>query len=122
MATSVPPIDASCDEDAPFVKTQRLPLTFTGRTGDFFGIWFVNITLTILTLGIYSAWAKVRTKRFFYGNTHVGGRAFDYHANPVAILIGRLIVVGFFVAANILSAVVPFFGFLFYPALILAFP
>ena len=64
---------------------------FTGRAGEFFGIWFVNLSLSILTLGIYSAWAKVRTERYFYGNTRLAGAAFEYFASPIAILKGRLI-------------------------------
>ncbi len=36
------------------------PLSFTGTAGDYFRIWIANIALTLLTLGIYSAWAKVR--------------------------------------------------------------
>ena len=45
-------------------------LEFRGKTGEFFGIWIVNVFLTIITLGIYSAWAKVRTNRYFYGNIY----------------------------------------------------
>jgi uncharacterized membrane protein YjgN (DUF898 family) len=64
---------------------------FSGRAGEYFGIWFVNLLLSIVTLGIYSAWAKVRTERYFYGNTRLAGASFDYLANPIAILKGRLI-------------------------------
>ena len=64
---------------------------FNGTGAEFFGIWIVNILLTILTLGIYSAWATVRTKKYFYGNTEVNGQTFDYHATPIQILIGRII-------------------------------
>ncbi|GAB2497503.1 DUF898 family protein [Arenimonas alkanexedens] len=69
----------------------RHPLQFTGRAGEFFGIWFVNLVLSVLTLGIYSAWAKVRTERYFYGNTHLAGAPFEYLAKPIPILKGRLI-------------------------------
>lgn len=67
---------------------------FTGQTSEYFRIWIVNICLTIVTLGIYSAWAKVRNKRYFYGNTLLNNAAFDYLADPKAILKGRLIAVG----------------------------
>ncbi|KFN50218.1 YjgN family protein [Arenimonas composti] len=69
----------------------RHGLVFTGRASEFFGIWFVNLVLTVLTLGIYSAWAKVRTERYFYGNTRVAGTPFEYLAKPLPILYGRLI-------------------------------
>ncbi|MBV7261210.1 DUF898 domain-containing protein [Photobacterium sp. WH24] len=64
---------------------------FHGQGGEFFGIWIVNILLSVVTLGIYSAWAKVRTKKYFYGNTELAGDRFDYHATPKQILIGRVI-------------------------------
>ncbi len=64
---------------------------FNGRAGEYFGIWIVNLLLSIVTLGIYSAWAKVRTERYFYANTTLAGSTFEYLADPIAILKGRLI-------------------------------
>lgn len=65
--------------------------SFTGRAGEYFAIWIVNLFLSIVTLGIYSAWAKVRKKRYFYGHTWVADANFEYHGNPIAILKGRII-------------------------------
>lgn len=73
------------------VAPETHPFRFTGTAGEFFGIWIVNLFLTIITLGIYSAWAKVRKKRYFYGHTWVADANFEYHGNPIAILKGRLI-------------------------------
>lgn len=78
---------------------------FNGSTKEWFGIWMVNLVLTILTLGIYSAWAKVRTKQYFYRNTKIAGRSFDYHATGKQILIGRIIVVIGFVAYSVLATI-----------------
>ena len=72
---------------------QRLPLVFTGSARAYFQIWVVNILLTVVTLGIYSAWAKVRRMQYFYGNTKLEGDGFSYTASPIAILKGRLIAV-----------------------------
>lgn len=72
-------------------QVHRHGVEFTGNAREFFGIWFVNLVLSVLTLGIYSAWAKVRTERYFYGNTRLAGAPFEYLANPVAILKGRLL-------------------------------
>lgn len=69
----------------------RHPVQFTGTAREYFGIWIVNLVLSVLTLGIYSAWAKVRTERYFYGNTQLAGAPFEYLADPIAILKGRLI-------------------------------
>src|SRR6478735_4428933 len=81
--------------------------SFMGSGKEYFGIWIVNVLLTIITLGIYSAWAKVRRNRYFYGNTVILDRAFEYHATGKQIFIGRLIVVGFFIVMNILAVIVP---------------
>lgn len=64
---------------------------FTGTGGEYFRIWIVNLVLSILTLGIYSAWAKVRRLKYFYQHTNVAGGSFDYHGDPVAILKGRIL-------------------------------
>ncbi|MGX5665197.1 YjgN family protein [Rhizobium daejeonense] len=83
---------------------------FRGRAGEYFGIWIVNILLTIVTAGIYSAWAKVRRNRYFYGNTFVDGHSFDYHARGKQIFIGRLIVFAYLIVYNIVLMFQPFIG------------
>ena len=80
-------------------ETRVLPFEFTGKGGEYFGIWIVNVLLSIVTLGIYSAWAKVRTKNYFYRSTRVDGSSFEYVADPIKILKGRLIVGAFFAAS-----------------------
>lgn len=72
---------------AVFERTQPValppePLHFTGSGGEYFHIWIVNLLLTILTLGVYSAWAKVRRLQYFCRNTRLAGASFDYHGNP----------------------------------------
>ncbi len=86
------------------------PFEFTGKSGEFFAIWIVNVALTILTLGIYSAWAKVRTNQYFYGNTLLDGTSFRYTANPKQILKGRIIAFIIFVIYFAASNVSPIFG------------
>lgn len=71
--------------------TMQAPLAFTGHGGEYFRIWIVNVVLTIVTLGIYSAWAKVRKASYFARNTRLLGDSFEFTANPWAILRGRLL-------------------------------
>jgi len=85
-------------------------LRFTGRAGEYFRIWIVNICLSIVTLGIYSAWAKVRRKRYFYGNTLLEDSAFEYLADPKAILKGRIVVVAGFAAYSLVGKINPLAG------------
>ena len=80
---------------------------FYGTGREYFRIWIVNLALSLITLGIYSAWAKVRRLRYFYGNTVLDGHSFDYHASPMAILKGRLLIVAAVIVYNVIIAVVP---------------
>lgn len=73
-------------------RTRAYRLHFTGNASEYFRIWIVNVFLTLITLGIYAAWAKVRTRRYFYAHTLLDGHPFEYHGNPRAILKGNLIV------------------------------
>lgn len=79
------------------------PVSFTGTGAEYFRIWITNTFLSIITLGIYSAWAKVRRTRYFYGNTRLAGASFDYHGEPKAILKGRVVAVVLLVAYQVFS-------------------
>lgn len=96
--------------------------SFTGSASEYFGIWIVNVFLTIITFGIYSAWAKVRRKRYFYGNTVILDRSFEYHATGLQIFIGRLIVFVFLILINVASTFFPLFGILLSLLIVLALP
>lgn len=89
---------------APHVQHQ---MHFTASVGDYFGIWLANTALTILTLGFYAPWAKVRRERFLLGHTILDGAAFDYTANPVKILKGRLLILGLFTTAAVVKSISP---------------
>lgn len=95
---------------SPVPKLARHRIDFRGNASEYFGIWIVNVVLTILTLGIYSAWAKVRRKRYFYGNTFLDGHSFEYHARPIRILQGRLIAVGIIIVFNLIVEFFPILG------------
>lgn len=86
---------------------------FSGKGSEFFGIWTVNILLSIITLGIYSAWAKVRTYRYFYGHTRIDGHSFDYLATPMQILKGRILAVLVFLIYTFTISFLPIVGLLF---------
>ena len=67
-------------------KPSQLGFVFRGDGMEYFKIWIVNILLTIITLGIYSAWATVRNNRYFYSNLYLDNDNFRYLAEPLAIL------------------------------------
>jgi len=104
------------------MSENQTPVVFTGNAGEYFGIWIVNLLLSIVTLGIYSAWAKVRRKKYFYNNTLVDGVGFDYHANPISILKGRIIAFVLLVAYSILTKSSPLLAGILIFTFMLALP
>jgi uncharacterized membrane protein YjgN (DUF898 family) len=86
-----------------YMQATKTPVQFTGKGGEYFGIWIVNLLLSIVTLGIYSAWAKVRRMKYFYNNTKIDGVGFDYHAKPLSILKGRIIAFVIFIIYAVLA-------------------
>lgn len=75
-----------------------LNIEFRGSARDYFRIWAVNLCLTLLTLGIFSAWAKVRKKRYFYSHTMLDNTPFQYLGQPLPILKGRIVAAILFLA------------------------
>src|ERR1700688_1387767 len=94
--------NVSASESAPQASSPRAPeqLHFSGSGSEYFGIWIVNLLFTIVSLGIYSSWAKVRRLRYFYRHTEVAGSSFDFHGSPTRILIGRVIALVMLIAYN----------------------
>lgn len=90
-AEAAPPVAPPIAPPAPEVVA---PVEFSATAAEYFRIWIVNLLLTVLTLGIYAAWAKVRTRRYFAAHTRLLGHSFDYTADPRRIFIGNVIVLG----------------------------
>lgn len=80
---------------------------FHGSTHEYFRIWIVNTLLTLLTFGLYAAWAKVRKRRYLRGNTELMGHRFDYLADPRRILVGNVLVGLMFLAYMVVGQVYP---------------
>lgn len=106
--------------DAAF--SSAIPFTFTGTSSEYFKIWVINMVLTLLTLGIYSAWAKVRKKQYFYGNTFLHEAPFHYLADPIKIMKGRLIVCGVLVVLLLIGYFLPYLGLLLVIPALVVFP
>lgn len=106
----------------PAVDVSPRPFAFTGSGAEYFRIWIVNLLLSVLTLGLYSAWAKVRRERYFYGHTSVDGSTFGYHASPIAILKGRLIAYAVVFVLAVLGQVAPLAASALYFPLLMLMP
>jgi uncharacterized membrane protein YjgN (DUF898 family) len=98
------------DSEPPIIKELRLE--FHGSAEEYFRIWAVNLCLTLLTAGVFSAWAKVRKKRYFYAQTRLDGTPFQYLGEPLPILKGRVIAVvlllGYYASSRFFTGLLPF--------------
>jgi uncharacterized membrane protein YjgN (DUF898 family) len=104
------------------VSTTTLPFVFSGKGFEYFKIWIVNILLTLVTLGIYSAWAKVRNHQYFYGNTKLNDSTFEYTAKPLQILKGRVIAFILLIAYSVLTKASPMLAGILGLVFLLALP
>ena len=78
-------------------------IRFTGSGSEYFGIWIVNVLLSVVTVGVWTAWAKVRRLRYFNGRTVVLGDPLEYHATGWMIFKGRVLVLLVLAASSGLS-------------------
>ncbi len=109
--TAAPPNAPPLQPESGKTPADRLvPFQFHGTAREYFGIWIVNTLLKIVTLGIYSPWAKVRKRRFFYANSRVDNTSFDYLADPLVLLKGWVLGAGLFIAYTLGSNFSPLFG------------
>ena len=87
-------------------------IEFKGKAMEYFGIWLANILLTVVTIGIFSAWAKVRRLKYFFNNTKILEDSFAYHATGWQILKGRIIALVAILILGTGSAYIPGFSFI----------
>ena len=95
---------------------------FTGRSGEYFRIWIISLCLSLVTLGVYSAWGKVRKRRYLYAHTKLDGTGFDYRASPLAILRGRILALLLFGGFALSGHFVPWMQWIFIGLLLVLSP
>src|SRR3989344_4687214 len=69
------------------------PMEFTGSGGEYFRVWIVNVLLSIVTLGIYTPWARRRTAQYFYSHTLVAGSPLEFTAQQRKMVLGLVLTV-----------------------------
>ncbi|MFT6916719.1 MAG: uncharacterized membrane protein YjgN (DUF898 family) [Motiliproteus sp.] len=97
-------------------------LSFEGNGWEYFKIWIVNVLLTVITLGIYYPWAKVRNLRYFYANSSLEGKKFNFHATGKQLFIGYLIAMVLLVIFVLVQKMSPTGNLFLLSALFLASP
>jgi uncharacterized membrane protein YjgN (DUF898 family) len=95
---AVAPVDApygaspvtSADPAPSAADGQERRLFFHGSGGSLLGIQIVNVFLTLITLGVYHFWGKVRVRSYLFSGSEFDGDRFAYHGTGKELLIGSL--------------------------------
>ena len=82
-------------------RIDAYPLEFSGRGGEYFRVWIVNVLLTIVTLGFYTPFARRRTAQYFWGHTIVAASPLEFTAQQRKMVIGFVLLVALYMAFNL---------------------
>ncbi len=86
------------DTHAPRTNIEPYRLSFSGSGGEFFRVWLVNLLLSIVTLGLYTPFARRRTAQYFYSHTDVAGSPLEFTAPQRKMVFGFLLLVALYMA------------------------
>jgi uncharacterized membrane protein YjgN (DUF898 family) len=100
------PMDLRDDDSSPYrIDTENLPgvinahrLKFTGDGGVYFGVWLVNLLLMVVTLGLFTPFARRRTAKYFYSHTLVAGTPLEFTAGLRRMVFGFLLFFALYLA------------------------
>ena len=68
--------------------TIKRRLNFLGDGSTLFGIHLLNIFLTIITVGIYYFWGKIKIRRYMYSQSEFEGDRFEFVGTGGELLLG----------------------------------
>lgn len=68
----------------------RLEVRYMGTGGGLFFVAIKNLLLTLITLGIYSPWARTERRKYLWQNVEVGGQRLRYHGTGAELFVGYL--------------------------------
>jgi uncharacterized membrane protein YjgN (DUF898 family) len=91
----------------PAAKEGAYRIAFRGSGGSLLGIYGINSLLTIVTLGVYSFWAKVKVRRYLFSETEFEGDRFAFHGTGMELFLGTLKAFGVFLLPIMLLQSLP---------------
>ena len=88
-------------------NTQPKKLSFTGEGSKLFGIYIVNMLLTVVTFGFYYPWAKAANLRYLYQETALDNDHFTFHGTGKEMFRGFikaiLLIFGLYLVVGLIS-------------------
>jgi len=79
------------------IETPVKQINFLGSGSKLFGIYIVNLLLTVVTLGLYYPWAKASVLQYLYQETELEGSRFTFHGTGKEMFKGFIKAVGVFI-------------------------
>ena len=89
------------------IYSKKHRLNYDGTLGRVFSIWWINVFLSILTLGIYSFWGKTKMRRYAANHFSLLEDRFEY------VGTGGELLKGFVLGYSILALFYLFIGYFF---------
>ena len=83
---------------------------YDGRTGQVYKIWFLNMVMNILTLGVYSFWGKTRLRKYVAGGFLLDNDRFEYTGTGMELFLGFLKAIPIFIMVYAPFMVASFIG------------
>ncbi|MCY3683737.1 MAG: DUF898 family protein [Gemmatimonadetes bacterium] len=86
-----------------------LRLRFHGNGSSLFGIFVINVLLTLLTLGVYYFWGKAKIRRYMHSQTELHNSRFSNHTTGGELCIGWIKALILILAIVLISEIPSFF-------------
>ena len=116
VAQTPVPVNNFLADDLKFAPKKAFA-SFSGQGAELFGIMIVNFIFTILTLGIYHFWGKVKVRKYLWSHANVLGNPLEYTGNGLELFVSFLIVFAALMLYSFILNFAPLLGLIAVPAL-----
>ena len=86
-----------------------LRLRFHGNGSSLFGIFVINVLLTLLTLGVYYFWGKAKIRRYMHSQTELHNSRFSNHTTGGELCVGWIKAIILIATIVLISEIPSFF-------------
>ncbi len=84
-------------------------LRFHGNGSSLFGIFVINVLLTLLTLGVYYFWGKTKIRRYMHSQTELHNSRFSNHTTGGELCVGWIKAILLLATIVLISEIPSFF-------------
>ena len=84
-------------------------LAFHGSGGSLFLLILKNLFLTVITLGVYAAWARAERRKYMWSSTEISGQRLVFTGTGLELFKGYLKVLAAYIAFTLIPVIGNFF-------------